>query len=324
MEKMAQTSPWQGKGDLEGYNPPFRGRFLGPRYWPIWLLFLLMMAGRLLPRRLWGLAGAGVGAVFYRTNAKRREIARVNLGLCFPGLDPGAREQIVRRHFRVHGQCLLDMSLVWWARPVFLDRYIKVEGLDHYRAAVDQGRPVILLTGHFSGLDIAGPVISRHFPQVGLIKPVKNPLVDWFIARGRRRFAGRVFLRDKGLRPVVRALQSGYGFYYLPDEDFGPERSVFVPFLGTVAATITALSRLARITNAAVLPTSVMRVSSREGYRIMIGPALENFPGDDERDDAARMNAVLGEMIRRAPEQYMWTFKYFRTRPDGQASPYAR
>ncbi len=314
----------QAVGEQEGYDPRFRARYLGPRYWPIWLLLALMALGQLLPRAIWGRVGAGFGRLYYRMSRKRREVARVNVDLCFPEMAAAERERVVRRHFRVYAQCLLDMGLVWWARPRFLNDYIKVEGLEHYRAAVADGHPVILLTGHFSGLDIAGPMISRHFPQVGLIKPVHNRLVDWLVARGRRRFAGRVYLRDRGLRPVVRALQSGYGFYYLPDEDFGPERSVFVPFLGTVAATITALSRLARITDAAVLPTSVERVSSREGYRIRIGPALKDFPGDDEREDAARMNAVLGEMVRRAPEQYMWTFKYFRTRPGGEASPYAR
>lgn len=324
MENHAQNSPDPVAKDLDGYNPRFQWRFLAPRFWPTWLLLSFLMLGRIVPRTLWGLVGAGLGYLFYRVNRKRREIARINIELCFPEMDAGARERLVRQHFLVHGQCLLDLGLIWWARPSFLDRYIRMEGKEHYRAALAQGRPVILLTGHFSGLEVGGPLISRQFIQVGLIKPMKNPLVNWVATRGRKRFSGHLFLREQGLRPVVRALKSGYGFYYLPDEDFGPEKSVFVPFLGTVSATITALSRLARITNAAVLPACVVRVSSREGYRIIIGPALPDFPGSDEKEDAARMNAVLGEMIRRAPEQYMWTFKYFRTRPEGQASPYAR
>jgi lipid A biosynthesis lauroyl/palmitoleoyl acyltransferase len=319
-----ESEPHSTRADRYAYEPRFQARFLAPRYWPIWLLLAFIAAGRVVPRRAWGLVGAAFGELYYRLSRKRREVARVNVELCFPEMNRLTRERLVRRHFHVYAQCLLDMGLVWWARPRFLDQYIKVDGLDHYRAALGKGRPVILLTGHFAGLDIAGPMISRHHPQVGLIKPVQNRLVDWWLARGRRRFAGRVYLRDKGLRPIVRALQSGYGFYYLPDEDFGPERSVFVPFLGTVAATITALSRLAHITGAAVLPTSVERVSSREGYRVRIGPALADFPGGDDREDAARMNAALGEMVRRAPEQYMWTFKYFRTRPGGEASPYDR
>jgi len=147
-------------------------------------------------------------------------------------------------------------------------------------------------------------------------------VVDYLIARGRRRFSGKVYLRDKGMRSIIKAINAGYGFYYLPDEDLGPEKSVFVPFMGSESATITALNKLARLTNAVVLPTSACRVSAREGYRIKIHPAMDNFPGDDPVADAVRMNAELARMITAAPEQYMWTLKIFTTRPDGGPQPY--
>ena len=275
-----------------------------------------------LPRRLVAFLGVRLGDLFRYSSAKRRNVVDVNLRLCFPQLSDEEREQLSRQHFRVYGQCMLDMGLIWWASESFLQHYIRIDGLEHYQAELDAGHNVILLTGHFSALDIAGPAISWRYPQVGLIKPIKNSMVDYLIARGRQRFNGKVFLREKGMRSIVKAINAGYGFYYLPDEDFGPQKSVFVPFLATQSATITALSKLAKLTNARVLPTSVRRVSANEGYRIVIRPPLEGFPGKDPVADAAQMNQALAEMVAEAPEQYMWTFKFFKTQPDGAPSPY--
>ena len=306
----------------EDYRPRFNVRFFHPRNWTAWFALAIVGLCVLLPRSASAFIGARLGDAFRKYSKKRRNIVDVNLRLCFPAMSAKERDRMSLAHFRIYGQCLLDMGLVWWARKKFLDSYIKIEGLEHYQAALDSSRNVILLTGHFNALDIAGPAISRHHPQVGLIKPISNDVIDYMMARGRRRFNGRVYLRDRGMRAIVKAINAGYGFYYLPDEDHGPEKSVFVPFLATESATITALSKLAKITNAAVLPTSARRVSAKEGYRIVIHPALENFPGEDPEADAARMNTELARMVAEAPEQYMWTFKFFRTRPDGAPPPY--
>jgi lipid A biosynthesis lauroyl/palmitoleoyl acyltransferase len=320
---MASTNNVNNNNAVTGdYRPAFRLGFLHPRNWSAWLMLVIVAICVLLPRRLVAFLGAGLGDLFRKSSHKRRNVVDVNLRLCFPDLSDEAREQLSREHFRIYGQCMLDMGLIWWAREKFLERYIGIEGLEHYQSALAAGHNVILLTGHFSALDIAGPAISRAYPQVGLIKPIKNSVADYLIAKGRQRFNGKVFLREKGMRSIVKAINAGYGFYYLPDEDFGPEKSVFVPFLATQSATITALNKLAKLTNARVLPTSVQRLSASEGYRIVIRPPLTDFPGNDPLADAARMNRALAEMVAEAPEQYMWTFKFFKTRPDGAPSPY--
>lgn len=311
------------KADLtKAYRPRFRLRFLSPRNWSAWLLLAIVGLCVLLPRAVSAFIGARVGDLYHRSSKKRRNVVDVNLRLCFPELSATERARLSRQHFRIYGQCLIDMGLIWWASKKFLDRYIQIEGLDHYRAELGRGRNVILLTGHFSALDIAGPAISYHYPQAGLVKPINNAVLDYVMARGRQRFHGKVYLRDKGMRPIIKAIKAGYGFYYLPDEDLGPQNSIFVPFLATESATITALNKLARLTNAAVLPTSARRLSAKEGYRIVIHPAMDSFPGDDPVADAIRMNAELARMVAEEPEQYMWTFKFFRTRPEGEPSPY--
>lgn len=308
--------------DAAYYRPAFERAFLAPRYWITWLALAWLRVLVYLPRPWVGFIGARLGDLFFRLSPKRRRIARVNLQLCFPELRALERERLARRHFRVYAQCLLDMGLLWWARPGFLDRYVRVRGLEHYRAAHAAGRAIIVLTGHFAALDIGGVMLSRHFPQIGLVKREKNRLINWFMTRGRMRFLGRLYVRHQGLRPVVRALTRGLGFYYLPDEDFGPERSVFLPFLATEAATLTMPSRLARFAGAAVIPCYPRRLSAAEGYEIALEPPLEDFPGTDDVADARRMNQLIERGVHAAPEQYLWTLKLFRTRPGGGPSPY--
>lgn len=275
-----------------------------------------------MPRRFVDFVGARLGDLFYYANAKRRRVAYINISLCFPELSEEQRGELVRKHFRVYAQSMLDLGLLWWASERALDRYIKVVGLEHYREPYERGRRIIVLTGHYAALEIGGVILSRYFPQVGLIKPEKNAVVDWFITRGRMRFQARLFRREQGLRPVVRAIKQGMAFYYLPDEDFGPAKSIFVPFLGTQAATITALGRLVKLCNAVVIPCHTHRLSRGRGYVITLRSAIPDFSSGRPEAGALRMNQELEKSIRKAPEQYMWTFKYFKTRPSGEPSPY--
>jgi len=312
----------QDKEKYKDYRPEFSSGMFHPRWWGTWLMLGFLRVLVYLPRPVSAVIGAGIGDLFYLVNSKRRKVVQVNLKLCFPEMSETGRATLARHHYRVYGQTFVDMGLIWWASERFLDRYIKFDGLEHYQRQKDAGKQVILLTGHFVGIDIGGPVISRKYRQIGLIKPIVNPVLDWVLGRGRIRFGSRMLLRDQGMRQVVRSIKEGYGFSYVPDEDFGPEKSVFVPFLGTQAATLTSVGKLARMTDSAVLPCFVWRQSARQGYVIEIKPALENFPGGDDLQDAKRVRQELAEAIRQHPEQYMWTFKFFRSQPDGRPSPY--
>jgi len=310
----------------EDYAPCYRREFLLPRYWGVWAALALLRLAHLLPRRLTAFFAARLGDLYFLLSAKRRRIARINLQLCFPEWSRRQRRRCLRRHFRVAAQCAFDYGLLWWAPRAKLNRLVRLVGVEHYQSWHDQGRHLIVLTAHFMALEIGAAVLEQRYRGFGLIKPARNKLIDWYMTRGRMRIGEhtQLFLRARGLRPVVRAIKQGLGFYYLPDEDFGPEQSVFVPFLGTQAATLTTLGRLARLTQAVVIPVSSRVLPGGRGYEVHIRPALENFPTDDETADAARMNAVLAEEIRARPEQYLWTFKLFKTRPDNAPSPYAR
>jgi lipid A biosynthesis lauroyl/palmitoleoyl acyltransferase len=293
-----------------------------PRYWGSWVLLGILRFLVCLPRPVSAIIGAGLGDLYRLLDAKRRHVANVNLRLCYPETDAAERKSLIRKHYRQYGQAFIDLGLIWWASDRFIKRFVRFNGLEHYEKARKEGRPVILLTGHFVSIDIGGPVISMHHKQIGLIKPLYNEVVDWALGCGRVRFGSRMLLRSRGMRQVVQALRKGYGFSYVPDEDFGPEKSVFVPFLGTQAPTITAVSKLARMTKSSVLPCFVWRLPYGAGYTVDIRPPLANFPGDDDAQDAARVRAVLADAVNEPPEQYMWTFKFFKTRPDGGPSPY--
>jgi lipid A biosynthesis lauroyl/palmitoleoyl acyltransferase len=295
---------------------------LFPKWWPTWLVLGFLRLTVYMPHLISEAIGSGFGNLFYWLNKKRRKVVRINLGLCFPEMTPAAKRQLMREHFRVYGRTFIDMGKIWWASEKYLERFIQFEGLEHYQRAREAGKQVILLTGHFVGIDVGGPMISRHYRQIGLIKPIHNKVMDWALGRGRVRFGSRMLLRDDGMRPVVQAIKDGFGFSYVPDEDFGPERSVFVPFLGTRAPTLTSVGKLARMTNATVIPCFVWRQSAWHGYLVKMHPPLDNFPSGDDIADATRVRQVLAEAVREHPEQYMWTFKFFRSQPDGKPSPY--
>lgn len=305
------------------YPPPFRSEFLSPGYWVTWLGIGLLGLLALLPGGIRRGLGRLFGAVAYSYHHKRRAIVATNLEWCFPELDDAEREVLARDYFRLMAQSFLDYGVLWWGSNRRLEKMLKLEGAEHMQAASAAGRPVILLTSHNIGLDFGAAALTRHFPSVGLVKTARNHLFDWFMAHGRTRFLGILYRREEGMRPVLRAMKQGHAFYYLPDEDLGPENSIFVPFFGIQTATIDALPRLAKMSGASVLPFVTVYSPERGEYVARILPALGNFPSGDSVADTARMNHTLEAMIREAPAQYMWSMRLFQTRPDGSPPPYA-
>lgn len=304
------------------YPPPFAPAFLAPRYWGTWLGLGLLWLLTQLPGRWRRAFGRRIGELIFRRNAKRRRFALLNLSWCFPDKSEAERERIASDYFRYMGQTMLDYGLLWWGSRRQLERDLRLEGEEYLRPHIEAGTPIILLTGHHVALDAAGIAYNRHYPVVSIFKEVRNPLIGWFIARGRNRFGGVIYERSDNMRPIIKAARDGYALYYLPDEDLGPERSVFAPFFGVSTATIPALGRLAKMCRAVVVPYMAYYEPANDQYVARLFPALENFPTGDEVQDATRMNEALEMMIRLDPAQYMWSLRMFQTRPDGEPNPY--
>lgn len=260
-----------------------------------------------------------VGQLLYALGRERREVALTNLRLCFPELSEAEREKLARRHFIAFARAFIDRTLGWWAPRWRLKRLIRLLGAENLKSA--DGRPVILLAAHFVGLDAGGTILTMNAPMVGVYSNQKNPVFNQVLLKGRVRFNRPVLMsRQDGIRKAIKALKEGYAFYYLPDMDYGPKESIFVPFFGVPAATITGVSRLARLTNARVVPCITRQVS--DGYEVELLPAWDNYPGESVEADTERMNRFIEGQIRRMPEQYFWLHKRFKTRPPGEKRYY--
>ncbi|WP_028456517.1 lysophospholipid acyltransferase family protein [Chitinilyticum litopenaei] len=275
----------------------------------------------ILPMPVLRALGAVLGELLYLLLARRRRVGLTNLRLCFPDWPARQHTRVLRRHFRELACTLLAYGKLYWGSEALLRRLVRVEGEEHLLAHAGQ-RAVILLSPHFIGLDFAGLRLGIDHPGAGLYSSQRG-VFHALIMTIRQRLARRERLlirRGDGLRPVVKALRQKIPFYYLPDQDLGPKESVFVPFFGIPTATVPALSRLASLSDAAVIPV----ITRLEGQHFVcrIFPAWDDFPGKDALADARRMNAFIEEQILLAPSQYWWLHRRFKTRPAGEPSLY--
>lgn len=285
-----------------------------PRYWPVWVLWpvLQALAAIRYPSRL--RIGRWFGRVLYRLLGQRRRIAERNLALCFPERDEQQRAHLLEAHFEALGIAAAEIPSAWWSRPDRLAPLVRLAGREHLEQAMEQGRGAILVSAHFISMEVGLRLFSHEMYLCAVYRPNNNPMIDYLINRGRSGHHGEMI--DRGdLRRILRTLKANVPVWYPPDQDHGPRHSVFVPFFGIPAATLTATTRLAKLSGAPVIPCYFHRLSGTQGYEITLLPALEDFPGDDEAQDARRLNALLEEQIRRSPEQYLWVHRRFKTRP---------
>lgn len=292
-----------------------------PRYWPEWLAVGIARLAARLPYRLQTGVGRGLGRLFQRLNPYRRLVVDINLALCFPELGPREREDLKKHIFESLGISILETLAGLWAANKFFSSAGQIDGLEHLEAAQRQGKGVILLSGHFCSLDFAGRILMQHHPACFTYHELRNPVFDRVVARQRKRNCTALIHRHD-TRGFVRALRSGKAVWYAPDQDQGVNNTVFATFFGLQASTLTATARLARLTNAAVLPFIIRRLPDSGGYALTIQPALEDFPGEDDLAYATRFNAMIESQIRANPDQYLWTHRRFKTRPGGESKLY--
>ena len=282
----------------------------------LWILHFLPLA--ILSR-----IGQGLGMLLYLFAHERRQIARINLRLCFPEMPENQREDVIRRHFRALARSMLELGILWWSSKERIQRLVKIEGMEHWRKA--QNKPVIWLVCHFVGLDMGGMRLSTEYALVTLYRQQRNRYFDRILRRGRTRFGtARLFSRQEGIRPVIKAVRGGLPFYYVTDQDFGARDALFVPFFGVQAATITGLPRLCAVAGATVIPCITRQLPGGAGYVLKFYPAWENYPSADLENDTRRMNAFFEERILEMPEQYFWLHRRFKTRPPDAAPVYPR
>jgi KDO2-lipid IV(A) lauroyltransferase len=291
----------------------------GPRHWPMWLAYAAMWTAARLPWPLQRALGRVAGWLARMLIPTRRRAARINIALCFPELDEGARERLLRAHFRDVGIGLFEFARAWWGSAEPMRRTVTIEGLEHVRALQAQKRGVLFVSGHFMTLELCGRLMCDHIPLAGMYRRLRSPVLEWAVKRGRLRYACAMYSNDE-IRPAMRHLKQGGFLWYAPDQDMRGKDTVFAPFFGVPAATITATHQFARLSGCSVIPF----FHRREGadYVLRVGAPLADFPSSDATADSARVNASIEAMVREAPSQYLWIHRRFKRRPAGMVSPY--
>jgi len=285
---------------------------LRPRYWPTWLALGALKALYPLPVAVLGALGRGIGSIAVRLPLPFVRIARTNMGICLPELSDQQRELLLKEHFKSLGLAIFETALAWWGSKQRLAAIAELEGIAHVRAALERGRGAILLSAHFTTLEIGARVLCDQLQgEVNIMyRPTANAVLERFLAKNRSLKAKRAIPRDD-VRTLIAALKANEPVWYAPDQAYRKKGAQMVPFFGIPAATNTATSRLARMTGAPVLPYFQERLPSGK-YRMVIHPMLENFPSDDPVADAKLFNQLIEAQVRRVPEQYLWIHRRFK------------
>ena len=297
--------------------------FLHPRYWYAWPVLALMLVMSWMPSRVLWVLGSGLGSFVSWFLTSNRRFAERNIELCFPEMGPQDRNHLVKQHFRLTGFAMMSLSIAWFAPRWRVERFITMHDQHLLDEALASGKKVILLAPHFISLDMGGARLSviRDRKFVSMYRKSRDPLLEYLFQR-RGRFGGVVVERMASLRLIIRAIREGRIFYYLPDQDMGERASVFVPFFGIPTATVTVLSRIAETTNAVVIPCLTRILPHGRGYEVRLHPPFENFPTADPVADARYMNEQIEQWVREMPDQYMWSYRRFKTRPNNEPSLY--
>jgi len=297
-------------------------KFCAPRYWPTWLGIALLRVTVLLPQRGRMAVGRWLGRLTRKLIGGRRSVVRRNLELCFTELSEAEREQLEIKHFESLGMGVIELGITWWSSDAELLERVELKGMEHLRAALEAGNGVLMWSGHFVSAEIAGPALTPEVPPMAaMYRPSKNALNDQIMRRCRVRSVPELITKNS-IRALLKALKQNRPVWYAADQAYNRKGTALVPFFGELATTNTAVSQIARVSNAAVVPFLPLRHNNGERYTLEFLPALENFPSGDDAADAARLNKLLEEQIRKAPEQYFWVHRRFKGRPEGYPDPY--
>lgn len=303
-------------------SPPFKKSFLQPKYWLTWFGIGLLYILVLLPYPVIYWLGTRLGRFSKVFLKKRVQIAERNLELCFPQMPKSEREALVNKNFESVGMGLFETGMAWFWPEWRVKRWFKVSGLENVSMIQEKGQGILLIGIHFLTLELGARIFGIYNPGVGVYRPNDNPVMDWLQTWGRLR-SNKFMIDRKDVKGMIRSLKAGEIVWYAPDHDYGPRKSVFVPlFAVDKAATTTGTYILARTSKPALIPFTPKRLPEGKGYELIISPPVADFPVDNEENAAKAMNKVVEQEILRAPDQYMWLHRRFKTRPEGDASLY--
>ncbi len=283
---------------------------------PSWLIYGLCWLLAHLPYRLSLALGRGVGWLFKKVFKSRSRVVGKNIEVCFPALSTKEQQALIDQNYRETGMMVSQTLRTLLNRSPKKFLQLRISGQEHLESARAKKQGILLVSGHFTALEVGGRVIGEQFRFAAVYRPHKNPVQEYVVKRARLEYGDAMFSRDE-LKGIVKYLKSGGVVWYAPDQDYRRGQSVFADFFGTPASTITATHQLARISGCQVMFFSVKRIDQHPYYELQISPALTDFPSQDVQADTQRVNDQIELMVKQAPEQYLWLHKRFKTRPPG-------
>jgi KDO2-lipid IV(A) lauroyltransferase len=292
-----------------------------PKYWATWLMLALLWLITRLPLKANLAVAKQFGRCLHYIAPRRRAITETNIRLCFPELSEAEQRALVKQIFIENTRGFFEAMFSWWSKESRLLPLVEFSGLENLRSAKQEGKGVIILGMHLTTLDLAGALFNLYEETDVIYRQQTNPVFDFIIKHGREKSFKHVIDRTD-TRSMLKSLKQGRMIWYAPDQDYGSKVSVFAPFFGVQAASITATARLAKLNDSPIVIFTHYRKPDNNGYILNVSEPLDNFPSGDDVADATRINGLIEEAIRVCPEQYMWTHRRFKTRPPGEDSVY--
>jgi Kdo2-lipid IVA lauroyltransferase/acyltransferase len=290
--------------------------YLAPKFWPSWIGLAIMRILAILPYRSQLFVGKLIGEIFYRLARYRREITQTNIRLCFPELSNNEQEKLVRDNFHSSGISISETAISWWGKEKTLRKLVRFKNIEIINQCLKRGKGIILLGAHYTTLEISGRLFTLEHKFAGSYQKFKNRLFNHITQNAREQIFDQLFHRHE-IRQTFRYIKQNNLVWIASDQDANADNCVFSPFFGHLASTQTVPSRIAKVTGAPIIPYISRRLDNGQGYELEFYQPLENFPGDSLEEDATRINKILEELIRKAPEQYLWMHRRFKTRPPG-------
>ncbi|CAN5214442.1 lipid A biosynthesis lauroyl acyltransferase [soil metagenome] len=270
-----------------------------------------------LPFKLQLKIGHCIGLLMLRYAKRLRTVATININLCFPHLSDTQRQDLLKKNFLSLGIGVMESLMAWLATEERIKPLLHLHGKEHLDHALSQKKGIIVLGAHFTTLPIISRLSTQVMPVAVMHRRQRKPLLDELVRKNYEKHHVKAILRED-VRGMLTCLKQKTSVWYTPDVDAGPKKSVFVPFFGISTATVTAVSRFAELADAVVMPVAFYRRADGKGYDMHIQPILSNFPSGDPKQDAARINQIVEMAVMKHPEQYLWQYKRFKTRPPGE------
>ncbi len=287
-----------------------------------WIIYSFVWLIAQLPYQILIVFGKGLGGFVKLVLKSRRNVVAINLSICFPELNPSEKKQLIKQHFNELGIMFTQTIKAFLGSTKKIESNAKIIGGEHIQECLHKNQGILLVAGHFTALDMGGKILCNKYPIAGMYRPHKHPLTEYIVTKSRLKYATKMFKRDE-LRPIIKHLKSGGILWYAPDQDYRRGQSVFVPFFGKPAATITATHQMARLSKCKVLFFHVQRNQQPPHYTLTISSPMDNFPTKDSISDTALVNQGIEEMVKRNPSEYLWVHKRFKTTENGEANPYS-